>query len=387
MPSLEHASASSVSGADGGSTNAVIVTGRRNWSKKRKKKNKEKVDNNTSKDVATIPRNNSSSSNIVQSSAVPELRQWLLSQPHLRGVRADDSFLLRFLRFQKFRSHDAQAVLDKYVHMRTAHPEWFRGLDIRNPTLRGLMTSGYLLVLPGRDPRTGRRVVFSRASAMDTSRYSACDVMRAHILAYEALLCDDDVQEQGLTYVFDERDINWRHIAIWSPGEISKAFSCCERALPLRHQEIHFVHLPWTMNLVFQFAKSLLSQKLRERFQTHSSFEKLAEEEEEGGEGDKEKGFPCHMLPEGYFGGGSVSLEEMIRLWVEELEEKRDLVLGLDQMWHGLAAPDQRTSAAAAVGGSEEAEEEGGVLEVVGSVRKMENGNKAGAATATSGNK
>jgi hypothetical protein len=27
------------------------------------------------------------------------------------------------------------------------------------------------------------------------------------------------------------------------------------------------VHLPWTMSLVFSFAKSLLSQKLRERFQ------------------------------------------------------------------------------------------------------------------------
>merc|ERR1712004_423207 len=76
---------------------------------------------------------------------------------------------------------------------------------------------------------------------------------------------------------FDERDVNWSHISVWTPSEVSKAFSCCERALPIRHREINFVHLPWTMSIVFQFAKSLLSQKLRERFRTHANFDKLGD--------------------------------------------------------------------------------------------------------------
>ncbi len=284
-----------------------------------------------------------------------ELRVWLRAQHHLVQVRSDASFLLRFLRFQKFRMAETQSVLDKYVHMRTQHPDWFRRLDVRDQKIRDLLTSGYLFVLPGRD-RNGRRVLFSRAAALDATRFSAVDVMRAHILTYETLLCDDGPQKDGLTYVFDERGVNWRHLSIWSPSEISKAFSCCERALPLRHQEIHFVHLPWTMHLVFHFAKSLLSQKLRERFYTHDTFECLSQS------------FPSHLLPAGYHGSGAVTQQEMIDLWLEELESKRDEVLALDEMHHGI----KPTSGAKTKTSSLDREEEG-VLEVVGSVRKMEN--------------
>lgn len=370
MPSIEVENANSVGGQQ--------QQGKSRKSKK--KKGKSRTANNSSTS-STSPAGGGGPDHPVLTVSGPrvaqsvlEIRQWLLTQTHLSNVRTDDSFILRFLRFQKFRLGDTKAVIDKYVHMRDRHPEWFRGLDIRDPKLRDLMSSGYLLVLPGRDPRSGRRVVFSRASAMDTSRFTACDVMRAHILAYEALLCDDDVQERGLTYVFDERDINWRHLAIWSPGEISKAFGCCERALPLRHQEIHFVHLPWTMNLVFQFAKGLLSQKLRDRFQTHSTFERLAEETD----------FPVRMLPAGYWGGGGATIAEMVRAWLGELEAKRDQVLGLDEMSYGIGG----RAAPAADGGGQgrggdagdggESDEASGVLDLVGSVRKMENSKGGG---------
>ena len=109
--------------------------------------------------------------------------------------------------------------------------------------------------------------------------------------------------------MFDEREVNWSHISVWTPSEVSKAFSCCERALPLRHREIHFVHLPWTMSLVFTFAKSLLSQKLRERFLTHSDFEHLW------------KVVPQNILPEEC--GGTIPMDDMIEKWVKELESKR----------------------------------------------------------------
>ena len=252
-------------------------------------------------------------------------------------------------------------MLDKYVHMRTHHPEWFANLDSKQPKMRELLSSGYLFVLPERDAK-GRRVVFSRAAAMDADKFTACDIMRAHILTYETLLADEDNQINGLAYVFDELGVNWSHIGIWSPSEISKAFSCCERALPLRHQEIHFVHLPWTMSLVFQFAKSLLSQKLRERFQTHATFDKL-----------KSSGFPSEILPSEYVGGGDVDARSMIESWLKELDDHREQVLALDEMRYGLTRKASSSDEAAAA----EAKDVSGVLEVVGSVRKLENGKEA----------
>jgi hypothetical protein len=38
----------------------------------------------------------------------------------------------------------------------------------------------------------------------------------------------------------------------------------------MRHREIHILNLPWTISLIFQFAKSLLSEKIRNRIQIYS---------------------------------------------------------------------------------------------------------------------
>merc|ERR1712001_660815 len=126
----------------------------------------------------------------------------------------------------------------------------------------------------------------------------------------------------GVTYVFDESDVNWSHISIWTPSEVSKAFSCCERALPIRHREINFVHLPWTMSLVFQFAKSLLSQKLRDRFRTHANFDKLADY------------VPVSILPAE--AGGQVPMSVMVDQWKAVLEERRESILSLDRVEYGI---------------------------------------------------
>jgi len=253
--------------------------------------------------------------------ALRELRDWLKSQNHISGCRSDNSFLLRFLRMKKFEVADTIKVLEKYLKMRCQNPEWFADLNIGEPKLNQLISDGYCFVLPQRDAR-GRKVVYSRAAAMDASLFTANDVMRAHLLTFEALLEDEDVQVNGVTYVFDESDVNWSHISIWTPSEVSKAFSCCERALPIRHREINFVHLPWTMSLVFQFAKSLLSQKLRDRFRTHANFDKLADY------------VPVSILPAE--AGGQVPMSVMVDQWKAVLEERRESILSLDRVEYGI---------------------------------------------------
>ena len=170
-------------------------------------------------------------------------------------------------------------------------------------------------MLPERDQH-GRRVIFSQAAAFDSSKYTVSDLMRAHVMTFETLLNDEENQVRGFTYIFDEKDVSWSHLSIWTPSEVSKAFSCCERALPMRHKDIHFLHLPWTMHLIFQFAKSLLSEKIRNRFKTHSNLEHL------------QKSVSTSTLPLEY--GGTKPVKECIQSWKVELEENRASLLDLD---------------------------------------------------------
>jgi len=249
--------------------------------------------------------------------ALADVRKWIKSQPHLRRTRLDSSFILRFLRMQKFDIKESCVIMEKYLTMRNQFPSWFQNLDCRDQSLSDLVDAGYIFVLPDRDQH-GRRVIFSQAAAFDSSKYSVSDLMRAHVMTFETLLNDEENQVRGFTYIFDEKDVSWSHISIWTPSEVTKAFSCCERALPMRHKDIHFLNLPWTMSLIFQFAKSLLSEKIRNRFKTHSNLDHL------------QRSVNNDILPSEY--GGKLSTKECIEKWKQELESQRSSVLDLDHM-------------------------------------------------------
>ena len=70
------------------------------------------------------------------------------------------------------------------------------------------------------------------------------------------------------------------------------------------------------MGLIFQFAKSLLSEKIRNRFKTHSNLDHL------------QKSVETDILPAEY--GGKLSTKECIQKWKKELEENRSALLDLD---------------------------------------------------------
>jgi len=255
--------------------------------------------------------------NKVRKKALIEVRKWIKSQTHLKRARIDSNFILRFLRMQKFEIKESCEILEKYLTMRCQYPSWFQNLDCQDPSLSALIDAGYILVLPDKD-QYGRRVIFSRAAAFDPTKYNISDMMRAHIMTFETLLNDEENQVKGFTYVFDEEAVSWSQLSLWTPSEVSKAFSCCERALPMRHREIHFLNLPWTMSLIFQFAKSLLSEKIRNRFRTHSNVESLKRVVEPS------------VLPKEY--GGSLPLSECISSWRLELEKGRQSLMELDSM-------------------------------------------------------
>jgi len=241
------------------------------------------------------------------------LKDWLKENPHLR-CRTDDLFLMRFLRFRKFKQKEARDSLEKYIKMRVENGSWFSALDVRDPNLAELIDGGYFFTLPERDAH-GRRVIFSRVAAIDPSRHSTLQQMRVIILCLESMLEDPVNQKRGFTYIMDEKDVGFSFLSMWGT-DITRALNCCEKTLPAQHKDVNFLNLSFIFYAVFEFVKSLLSFKMRSRLKVHSKIESLHEII------DKK------ILPEEY--GGSIPMSKMIKSYREELEKCRGKVLSLD---------------------------------------------------------
>jgi len=124
--------------------------------------------------------------------------------------------------------------------------------------------------------------------------------LKAHIITFEALLEEEEDQLRGFTYIFDCSGLSLSHLSIWSPAEVGRVFGICEKNLPMRHRDINLLMLPFPMWAVFEFCKTLLSDKIRKRFCTHSNMSRM-----------QEKLRDSSMLPQEY--GGSVPLATMTR--------------------------------------------------------------------------
>ncbi|KAK8381531.1 hypothetical protein O3P69_018546 [Scylla paramamosain] len=262
-----------------------------------------------------------------RTSAIVQMRDFISSHPSITKCRMDGNFLLRFLRMKKFRVEEAQEQLEKYLRMRQEHPQWFTKLNILDPTLDELISTGYFFALPERD-ESGRRVFFSVGGKMDPARFTASDQMRSMLVGFESLIEDEENQVRGFTYIFDEKELGLSIITLWTPSDVSKAFQCCEKTIPMRHKEIHIVNLPSTLMAVFEFAKTLLSDKIKNRFQMHSDNSKLRQ------------AVPARLLPKEY--GGTIPLADMIQMYKKELLSVRSRVLMLDQMHIGKKPKNKR---------------------------------------------
>ncbi|GAB6030899.1 hypothetical protein CHUAL_007730 [Chamberlinius hualienensis] len=251
-----------------------------------------------SKDLQLIARRDLNEDDNARQKSLQELRRWIENHSNIVQCRTDAKFLLRFLRSKKFHIQSATEMLERYLIMRNSHPKWYTCLDIADSSIEALIDKGFVFVLPERD-LNGRRVIFSIGNAVNTSGITDGDTMRAMVMTFETLLEDEDNQILGFTYVFESRGVGLSALSIWSPTNFQKAFSTSEKAFPMRHKEVHFVHLPFIINAGFQVFKSFLSEKLRNRLMAHRDFTEMS------------SFIPQKILPKEY--GGELPVAEMIR--------------------------------------------------------------------------
>ncbi|CAL1271800.1 unnamed protein product [Larinioides sclopetarius] len=246
-----------------------------------------------------------------------ELREWAKSQPHFINCRLDNNFLLRFLRMRKYRVDLAQQVLDKYLTVKTKYPMTYQKLDIHKPSLRDLISRGYVFPLPERD-KDGRIVLFCIAKALDTTRHKQADVFKSFLLTFEVLMECELNQKRGINYIFTQEGYQIQHALLVGLRDLQKMIHSGEKAMPLRHKELHWMNVPKYLATLFQLLKTFLSQKLQDRIIIHHDISSLHNR------------FPTSMLPKEY--GGTIPVREMTARWIEILDSKRDQILALDDM-------------------------------------------------------
>ncbi|CAG7819554.1 unnamed protein product [Allacma fusca] len=196
--------------------------------------------------------------------ALEQMRQWIMKTAYIKDCRLDANFLLRFLRNKKFSVPMAQETLLKYIAMRQQHSTWFHNTGLNDPLVLDLVHRGVAFALPKRD-QYGRRVLFTVGGNIDPELHTSESVMKAIMIVFESLLEDEENQIRGFSHLLDESGITVSHLVLWNPSEISRLIGTCEKAMPMRHKRLDFVSLPNWLTYILDFAKSLMSEKLRGR--------------------------------------------------------------------------------------------------------------------------
>uniref|UniRef100_A0A069DTA5 Putative phosphatidylinositol transfer protein sec14 n=1 Tax=Panstrongylus megistus TaxID=65343 RepID=A0A069DTA5_9HEMI len=270
-----------------------------------------------SEEAAKVARRELREDESTKQQALEQIIEWINKNPDLKDCRTDSNFLLRFLRAKKFSVMMAQEMLLKYLNLRQTFPQLLMNLDYLQTPILQLIDKGYLFPSPVRDKK-GRRVIIGMAANFDPQQYNCEDMAKVHMLTYEALLEEEDTQVFGFTHFGDFRTMSTAHVMLWSPTVFATIFKWGEQSVPMRHKEVHFINVPSALKYVYDFTRSRLSQKIRDRFTIHGNLSELHSK------------LDPSILPKEY--GGVIPMAQMIETWKQQLAEKRERIMALDKM-------------------------------------------------------
>lgn len=250
-----------------------------------------------------------------RSQALQQFREWIAKHPNIKTCRTDAIFLLRFLRPKKFSVPQACELLEQYLIYRQQYSHWFTKLDPNDTDLMELIDAGYSFPLMERDA-FGRRVFLSAIDRFDPSKYTSSQMIRLHALVVEASLDDEESQIAGYHHIYDAKGFGMKHVSMWSLVDLNNFLRKSQYIAPMRHRSVTLILS--MAHKIIEFALSLLTEKIKGRV-------KVVKENDE-----LQNCIDVKLLPEEY--GGKVPMKQMIEKFKEELQEKREALLALDDM-------------------------------------------------------
>ena len=127
------------------------------------------------------------------------------------------------------------------------------------------------------------------------------------MITLDTLLFKEEVQIKGLSYIFECSNLTLGHTTMWTPSSASEVFKQCEKSLPIRRKKISVINLPRPLLFVLEFAKYLVSPKMKSRIFLNEKIED----------------FP--NVPK-------TQWDEITKSWISEIEAQKSNLETLDQI-------------------------------------------------------
>ncbi|XP_067627410.1 alpha-tocopherol transfer protein-like [Eurosta solidaginis] len=241
---------------------------------------------------------------------IQQLREWIQKQPHLTA-RTDDQFLVAFLRGCKYSIEKAKHKLDNYYATRAAVPELYKNRFVNDAAIE-ILRSGVYLPLPKPVSPDGPRIHIARYGVFDINKYSLSDVLKVRTMLSEIQFREDDnAIVMGFMEVIDFKGLTASHVLHFNVVLVKKLVVLGDKAFPYRPKGLHFINVPSSCEKALNIAKSLLSDKIKQRFHVHSDFESLY------------KYIPKECLP-AECGGSNGTIETGTKEWEKKLLSYKD---------------------------------------------------------------
>lgn len=128
-------------------------------------------------------------------------------------------------------------------------------------TILKLYETGFCYPLKNSDE--GRRIILIQTNKWNPEIFSVYDTIRLYCFVISTLLEEEETQIAGIITIFDYQELTLQQMM--SPKDLMEFIDFVKNCSTTRQKGSYIVNLPSIGNVLMEFTKSILSQKLRER--------------------------------------------------------------------------------------------------------------------------
>jgi hypothetical protein len=187
----------------------------------------------------------------------------------------DDGFLLQFLRAKKYSMDDACKVFENNHLFRATHPEWMNASPERLAFVKDLAKEGVAYILRKR-ASDGSMIFVLNLGRLDVDKYSAADGFNYIYTTIGSYFEIEENQFLGCTLILNYVDCPLKNFTAFTIREMAD-FAASANKSPGRFKKYYTVGLPAAANALLTAAKSVMTEKQRDRLVFLKDFSELGQ--------------------------------------------------------------------------------------------------------------